>query len=211
MREGDAMKKTGVLALSVIFLLGLGSTASAKGWDLGVKGGVYQGVGDFGDSVKSSFGLSFYYERELIPSLSLQARFSRHLHGVSADYQRFAGVGKPGGGSDVTGDVTINELALDLKWTLPFSPKWSAFLIGGIGSYFWNVEAIDVSADPTLVSSGDGTDVGLNGGVGLEYMINPEVSVGLEADYTHIFGDFDDGFLTFSGNIIFHFGRDLYH
>jgi hypothetical protein len=42
-------------------------------------------------------------------------------------------------------------------------------------------------------------DIGLNAGLGLNFMLTGELSLGVEAMYSYVFGDFDEGFLNVTG------------
>jgi opacity protein-like surface antigen len=212
---GDGVKKLCVVAAAMILLFGMGSVDSAKAWnwDLGVRGGLSDGTGDFGDAAKTAFAWSLFLEYDFTPRLSLLARYGRHAHGISSDFQRFAGLVNPGtlAGNNLIGDFFINELAADLKFSFPLSPKWRLYVQGGPGYYIWDLDlAFDTSEGEISTPGADGSDFGLNGGGGLEYVINPEVSVTVDADYTYIYGDFEDGFWGIYAGFIFHFGRDLY-
>jgi hypothetical protein len=210
-----AVKKLLVVAVAAILLFGMGSVDSAEAWnwDLGVRGGIAEGTGDFGDAAQTAFAWSIYLEYDFKPGFSILARYGRHVHGISSDFQRFAGLVAPTpiGGNNLIGDFTINELAADLKFSLPLSPKWRIYAQGGAGYYIWDLDlAFDTNEGSISTPGADGSDLGLNGGGGLEYVINPEVSVTVDADYTYIYGDFDNGFVAIYGGFVFHFGEDLY-
>jgi opacity protein-like surface antigen len=210
-----AVRKLLVVAVAAILLFGLGSVDSARAWnwDLGVRGGIAEGTGDFGDATKTAFAWNIFLEYDFNPRLSLLARYGRHVHGISSDFQRFAGLVAPSplDRDNLIGDFSVNELAGLLKYSLPLSPKWRIYAQGGAGYYIWNLDlAFDTSEGSISTPGADGSDFGLNGGGGLEYVINPEVSVTVDADYTYIYGDFANGFAGLYAGFVFHFGKDLY-
>ena len=207
------MKKVIVAAAAALLLFGMGSVDSARAWnwDLGVRGGISEGTGDFGDASKTAFAWSIFLEYDFKPRFSLIGRYGRHVHGISSDFQRFGGIITPGPLNNLIGDFSINEFAGLLKFSLPVSPKWRLYAQGGPGFYVWDLDlAFDTDEGEISTPGADGSDFGLTGGGGLEYVINPEVSVFVDAEYSYIYGDFEDGFWAIYGGFSFHFGEDLY-
>lgn len=179
--------------------------ASAGNWNFGINAGLAYGTGDLVDTMQTDFAWSLYGEYDLSPGFSIQGRYGRHVHDLSSDFTEFAGATAPVG-LDLNGTFTINEFIMDAKVSVPFANKMRWFFLGGVGAYIWDLDFGPLQTTEGVTPRGaDGTDFGLIAGTGLEYGISPDVSVGAEVDYNYIFGDFDEGYLIFSGAIIFHF------
>ena len=82
------MKKS-IIGLMVVVLVGLQGTAvSARGWEVGIKGGIAEGTGEFQDSFQTAFIWGLYYEYLIKSGFSVQAKYQRHVHDVSSDFKR---------------------------------------------------------------------------------------------------------------------------
>lgn len=171
------MKRKGlVVALfSAMFLL---MSATGFAMEIGIKGGVHMPQGDYGDLVDMGYMVGGQLKMPASDTLS----WGVHL-GYGMASGDFLGV-------DV--DSTVIELYPFVDYYVSRTDKADVFLRGGLGFNMWEAEAD--SHYYGLSMSEDGTDIMIAAGGGVNFMKNFEAV----ALYNHVFGDFDDAYLTFT-------------
>lgn len=172
------MKRKGlVLIVSALFLM-LSGTCFAM--QLGIKGGLHMPQGDYGDYADTGFTFGGQLK---VPATDVVS------WGVHLGYGMASG--------DLWG-VDVDSTVIELYPFVDFYPvrtdKADVFLRGGLGLNMWEVDVDTGYYGHGLSFSDDGTDMMIALGGGVNFMKNFEVAM----LYNHVFGDFDDSYLTFT-------------
>lgn len=182
------------IAIVLVFLLLITfiapSVYAESGLQLGLKLGYSLPMGDWGDYFDGTFAYGVSAGYNPLPNLEIEAAFLRHSHGsdkIEDAITWYTGI-------PVALDVNINELTLNGKYCFPID-QVRPFVTGGIGMYFWEIEA---SAYGVSVSESE-NDFGFNFGGGLDFDVAANLSLGIELKYNIVTGDFDDTYLNFLG------------
>jgi opacity protein-like surface antigen len=215
-----------VLALALIGL-GT-PAAWGQSFEFGPKLGYSIATGDFGDVADDGIAFGLFANYFVTTSTLIEFGFLRHIHDAGSSPGAFPAVPDElldDFFSIDDSDITINEFTLSgvhRFGTGAFKP----YLTAGGGIYLTKVDisgkqeevrtstSTGTSSGPggTTTSSGTDTttslvnfdnderltDFGVRGGGGVTMMLTGELSLGLEAVYTYIFGDFDSGLATVS-------------
>ena len=219
--------------LSIIF--SWSSLASAKSFEIGGKLGVSVPAGDFGDVSDEGVSFGFYGSFLLTSRAALQVSFFRHDHdlNVTGTNKFLDSLGEDTLNDFVTmsnGDLQMTEVAVNGKYALTEGKRIIPYVTAGGGIYLWNVK-VDGNQSGLTVSESTGTepdgrnsdttvtnqigdeisrsndfvDLGINGGLGVAFKVTGEISLGVEAVYTYVFGDFDEGFTNVTGILSYAF------
>jgi opacity protein-like surface antigen len=174
-----------------------------------------------------SFG--FYGSFLLTSRAALQVSFFRHAHdlNVTEPNKFLESLGEDTLSDFVTmsnGDLEMTEVAVNGRYALTEGKEIIPYVTAGGGIYVWDVK-VDGNQSGLRVSESSGTepdgrnsditvtnqigdeisrrnsfvDLGLNGGLGVAFKVTGEISLGVEAVYTYVFGDFDEGFASVTG------------
>jgi opacity protein-like surface antigen len=103
------------------------------------------------------------------------------------------------------GDATFNELTLNGVVNFMPGEAFEPYVTAGGGVYF---TIGNVDAPGHGVFSEDSTDLGINGGAGVRFMVRENVSIGGELVYHYIFGDIDEGYLNLLATASYGFSTD---
>ena len=228
------MKKEVILAtvLSVVFTWS--SLAGAKSFDMGIKLGYSIPAGGFADASDEGPALGIFSSYWITPRTALQFSFLGHGHDLSvAEPSDFlASIGEQALDDFSTmsnADITMREFVFNGKYVFT-DGKILPYLIAGGGMYVWEVtvdgnepggrisertgtgpDGPDSSTTTTyeigseISRSGSFVDLGLNAGLGIAFMLTGEISLGIEAMYSYVFGNFDEGFLNVTSVLTYGF------
>jgi len=156
------MRKMFLLALMLLALFAVNAHAGSSA--IGIDGGVLKGTGDFGDATKTGYGGGAFYDYWVSNMLAVGADFGWNT-------------AKSKTSDDIK--VTLINYGAHLKYAFPMSEsKVHPYVTAGAGMYNVKVKA----------GSAESSDnkFGGHGGLGLEYMVNPQVGVGAEANFHFI-------------------------
>ena len=126
-------------------------------------------------------------------------------------------------------DFSMKEFVLNGKYAFT-EGRIVPYVIAGGGLYLWDVSVNGNEPGGSVTeSSGTGpdgpesstnitdaigneilrdssfVDFGLNAGLGISFLVTGEISFGVEAMYSYVFGDFDEDFVTITGVVSYGF------
>ncbi len=180
--------------------IGIGGTFAKQDFDTGDLDKALAGSGlsaDFGDTWGLNVRAGYKFNRYIAAELAFD-----YLPGYDWD------VATRIGGTPVAGKVSVDVMA----WTL--SAKISPFDLQKVKPYFIvGVGIMNASADATVSipgasasSSDDETDLCGKIGLGVDYFVTDQVSLGLEGAYFAGFNDLDNiRFYTVTAGVAYHF------
>jgi opacity protein-like surface antigen len=222
---GSAEKEEGMkrvlAAVLALALIGLGSTAAwGQAFEFGPKVGYSIATGDFGDVADDGFAYGFFANYFIKTHTLLELSYLRHDHDAGSSPGGFPAVPDDlldGFANIDDSDITVNEFTLSGVRRFG-TGKFKPYLAAGAGVYLTSMDIrgkqeqvttstttgttgtttetstslVDFETDESL------TDIGVRGGGGVMMMLTGELSLGVEAIYTYIFGDFDSGLINVS-------------
>jgi len=228
------MKKGVLLAAVLSMTFSWSSLAGAKSFEIGAKLGVSAPAGDFADVSDDGVAFGFYGSFLLTTRTALQVSYFRHSHDlkVSEPNDFLATLGEDKVSDFVimsNGDIDMTELTVNGRYAFTES-RIVPYITAGGGMYLWDI-IVDGNQSGLTVSESTGTepdgrnsditvtneigdeisrsnsyvDLGLNGGVGVAFKVTGEISLGVEAIYTYVFGNFDEGFANVTGILSYAF------
>jgi len=232
--KGTQMRKGVLLTAVLSMIFSWSSLASAKSFEIGGKLGVSVPAGDFADASDEGVAYGFYGSFLLTTRAALQVSLFMHDHdlNVTEPNKFLANLGEDTLSDFVTmsnGDISMKEVAINGKYAFT-EGKIVPYVIAGGGIHVWEVN-VDGNQSGLSVSESTGTDpdgrnsdttvtneigdeisrgnsfvdLGLNAGLGVAFKVTGEISLGVEAMYTYIFGDFDEGFTNVTGILSYAF------
>lgn len=160
------MRKLVVLAAALL-VLAAGGQALALQLDAGLRLGYVNPTGDLGDDFDGGMSVGLAGEVVSGDFLAVEAALSR----AELDMKR--------AGAE---EAEMEKWLLELNgkvYFMPESKELHPFVKGGIVTDFWDVDALDR----------DGTNFGLDGGVGLSFNLTENLSLGGEAAYYYVWSD----------------------
>jgi opacity protein-like surface antigen len=156
-----------------------------------------EGIGGFQGKMGFDFGASFDYF--LTPEFAV---------GLDGSYASFESDYEDAGDAK----ATTMQFGVHGKYLFPTGGPVVPYVAVGAGMY--TAKLADVGMEDDL----DQTKFGMNGGVGLEYMVTPQVGIGVGGTYHYAFGEFkpeiegqevtvldDWNYMTFNAAVTFHF------
>jgi len=167
------MKTVAIISLTMLILLGLNTTASAKtaraaetssAGNLEVDGSFAFATGP--GSYDRGFGLSFgagYQLGEI--DRNLQARVDISFYNFSYDYQQ--------GGGTTNLSYTRVPITVSGRYSLPIIDRLKAFAQAGIET---SIDHFDYYANGSKHSKSE-VNIGISPGAGVEFFVNPDISV----------------------------------
>jgi len=226
------MKKTAAILLALSVTLGAPAAVSALSFEFGPKLGYTVPTGGFDDAAGDGFAWGAYLGYYVRANAFLELAYLRHRHDLVSGSESFGEVtdGLQAGLSEVdTIDLKMHEIAVSGKYLFSRG-AFTPYLTAGAGAYIWEIEVeglrrtVETSETTSTGSSGtstttttstttggdiarswNSTDFGLSGGGGVRFMVTGELSLGAEATYTYVFGDFDNGYVNVLGTLSYAF------
>jgi outer membrane protein W len=176
------MRKMFLLVLMLLALFAANAHAGSS--VIGVNGGVFKGMSDFGDETKTGFGGGVFYDYWFTSNMAagLDFGFNALKH---QDDGEDAAVVFPGSGltGTISDKLTIMNYGAHGKYGFPMGESpMHPYIVIGLGMY---------SIKETFETDGfseEATDskFGGRGGLGLDYMVNEQIGIGAEANLHYI-------------------------
>lgn len=178
------MRKFALLAVMMMSLGMCSATAfAAGGWELGVTGGVLKGIGDFGDETKTGMGGGLFVDYIVNSQFSVGADLtvtSIPHHDDGED----AATTYPGTSGEISDKFTLTNIGVHGKYWFPMGESpLKTYVVAGLGNYSVK-EKFEVTGLPTEEFSD--SKIGGRGGLGAEYMVNPQFGIGAEGNFHFI-------------------------
>lgn len=156
------------LFTAIFLVFGLCARGSAFDLDGGLRIGYLSPTGDLGDDFDGGMTLGLFGEVVSKDHLALEAAFSRAELDMEGDWEE-----RP----------ELEKWLLELNSKVYFLPEGllKPYIKGGLVADFWKIDKLDA----------DGTNFGLDGGVGLSFALTETLSLGGEAAYYYLWSDRD--------------------
>jgi opacity protein-like surface antigen len=208
----------------LVFLTASAVPSFAGAWEYEF-GGRVGGVAPAGDLDASAYAWGFFASREVADNFSLQLGYLRHVHDMGKGPNDFVSRAKADIETfyNLTDSIAeVNDITLSGKYSFK-GKRWVPFISGGVGVYAWNLTVTgteSISETSTTVTSPQDpnehdvtetresvvllerettdyyADFGVNLGGGVAYKLSKQLALGGEINYTHVFGDFDEGYFN---------------
>lgn len=169
------MRKFGIVlaALACLSLTAIPSFAAKGDITFGLTGGMAMPMGDFADFFKMGFGGGVYGD---------YAVAEQFLVGVDGMYNQFSA------DEDVFGDLDVTFSMINFgahgKWLPPVKDSPMApYISVGVGMYNGKIKMEDEAEEESE------SKIGINGGAGVDFKVNPQFTVGVGGAFHHVMTD----------------------
>lgn len=192
------MKKS--LLLVVAFSLMLAGSAFAAGFSVSVTGGMAKFTGDAGEGLKTgmTFGATGDYMINDMWAAGVNLAYLMTKHEEDGED---AATLYPGLTGEISSKLNILQFGVHAKFFPPMKDSPIApYLVAGAGMYNWKSEFSTDGYSEDVSES----DMGIRGGAGMNYAVNEQFGINVEADLHSIMTeDESTNFFTVRAGVVF--------
>jgi opacity protein-like surface antigen len=168
------VKRASVFAVLLLLVSAVASYAASPSFNFGANAGVRSFTGDAEDW-KTGLMIGVDGDYVINPMWAAGVDFSWNKSKHTDD-------GTQGVFGTVSDELTLTEFGVHGKYMIPMKGTLQPYLVAGLGSYSVKVDY----SDGPYSESGTDSKMGFRGGLGANYMLNPQVGLNAEANFHSI-------------------------